>query len=303
MGTDYRIINPVGQEQRTERLATSRAVQFKSVQKTGTREVALTEYGYIPDGDPIPVEYLARITSIRNAATVIAPLQEDILLQVKSQWEPLVSTSLLATGNILVQAATQGKKSLVTKATSRRVWSGSSPMMLSLRLRFEATVDPYKEVAEPCRILQSLALPSEPREGKTNRSEISKHQTIQDISNALSKIPILGPPGPTPFTTEGILNLNRASSELGDITGIVEGLKGGDKIMIELGRFLTFYNVIVREVSSTVPIKFDMHGDPVSATIRIAFETYEMMTVEALSDVYRKTIASENDTGVGSSLG
>lgn len=297
--TDYRIINPVGQEQRTERLSTSKTVQFKSVQKTGTREFTLTEYGHVPDGDPIPVEYLARVTSIRNAATVIAPLQEDILLRVESHWEPLVPASLLATGNILLQASSQGRKSLVTKATSRRVWSGTSPMVLSLRLRFEATADPFKEVAEPCRILQSLALPSEPREGKTNRSEVSKHQTIQDVAGALSKLPILGPPGPTPFTTEGVLNLQRPSNELGDTTGVVEGLKGGDKIMVELGRFVTFYNVIVREVSASVPIKFDQHGNPVSATVSLVFETYEMMTVEGLSDVYRKTVASENDTGVG----
>lgn len=300
--TDYRIINPVGQEQRRERLATSRSVEFKSVQKTGKREFTLTEYGHLADGEPIPVEYLARVTSIRNAATVVAPLQEDILLRVESRWDPLVSASMLATGNIFLQAATHGRKSLVTKSTSRRVWSGTSPMVLSLRMHFEAVADPFKEVAEPCRILQSLALPSEPREGKTNRSEVSKHQMIQDVAGALSKLPILGPPGPTPFTTEGVLNLQRPSNEIGDTTGIVEGLKGGDKIMIELGRFITFYNVIVREVSAAVPIKFDQHGNPVSATVNMVFETYEMMTVEGLSDAFRKTIASENDTGVGRSL-
>jgi hypothetical protein len=119
---------------------------------------------------------------------------------------------------------------------------------------------------------------------------------IQDVANHLDKLPFLGPPGPTPFTTEGVLNLQRASSELGDTTGIVEGLKGGDKIMVELGRFLTFYNVIVREVTATVPIKFDQHGSPVSATVLVIFETYEMMTVEGLSDAYQKTIASPNDT-------
>jgi hypothetical protein len=298
---DRRTINPVGQEQRTERSEVSRET-FKSLQKTGTREFALAEYGYKPDGRPVPIEYLARVTSIRNAATVIAPLQEDILLRVESRWEPLVPTSLLATGNILLQAATKGRKSLVTKATSRRIWSGTSPMTLSLRMHFEATENPFTEVAEPCRLLQSIALPSEPREGKTNRSEISKHQTIQDVSGALSKIPILGPPGPTPFTTEGILNLQRPSNELGDTTSIVEGLKGGDKIMVELGRFVTFFNVIVREVSATVPIKFDPLGNPVSATVNMVFETYEMMTVEGLSDAYRKTAASTNDTGGGQAL-
>jgi hypothetical protein len=82
----------------------------------------------------------------------------------------------------------------------------------------------------------------------------------------------------------------------------VEGLKGGDKIMVELGRFVTFFNVIVREVSATVPIKFDPLGNPVSATVNMVFETYEMMTVEGLSDAYRKTAASTNDTGGGQAL-
>jgi len=293
--TDYRVVNPVGQEQRTER-STGGTVHFKSVGKTGQNRHVLTEYGYRVDGDAIPPEYLAKVTSIRNGATIISPLQNDIMIRVESRWEPLVPTSLLATGNLIVQALTEGRKSLITKATSRRVWSGSSPMILSLRMRFEAVVDPFVEVAEPCRILQSMSLPSEPGGAKANQIGVTNHQMIQDVANHLDKLPFLGPPGPTPFTTEGVLNLQRASSELGDTTGIVEGLKGGDKIMVELGRFLTFYNVIVREVTATVPIKFDQHGSPVSATVLVIFETYEMMTVEGLSDAYQKTIASPNDT-------
>jgi len=292
---DYRIVNPVGQEQRSERFTEGGVAQFQDVQKPGKREFALAEYGYVADGDPVPIEYLARVTSIRNAATVVAPLQDDILLRVESRWEPLVPASLLATGNMAVQIATKGRRSLITKATTRRMWTGTSPMIMSLRMRFEAVSDPLKQVAEPCRILQSIALPSQPENGYAHPARTT-FEKVQQVT--IDKLPLLGPPGPTPFTIEGILNNRQPSSEFEDLTGLAEGLKGGDKIMVELGRFITFYNVVVREVSAAVPIKFDQHGNPISATVNMIFETYEMMTVEGLSDSFQKTVASKNNTGI-----
>lgn len=270
-------------------------------QTTGERKFALSECGYIADGKPVPAEYLTRVTSIRNRTTVISPLQDTLQLRVDSHWEPIVPTSLLSTGNVLLQVATKGRKSLVTRATSRRIWSGSSPMRLSLQMRFEAYMNPFREVVEPCRILQSMALPSESVRAKT-QGEPSAVETALNVAGKLfgvntSSLPFLSPPGPTPFSTEGVLNFQRTSNISKDVTAIQEGLQGGDLIFIELGRFLTFYNVVIRTVSASIPIKFDPHGDPVSATLTVEFETYEMMTTQGLSQAYEKTISSENDSG------
>lgn len=258
----------------------------------------LAECGYRPDSGEVAPEYLARITSLRNAITVIGVLQEDIVTRVESRWEPLIPYSLLAKGNILVQVVTGGRKSLVSKATSRRLWQGSSPMTLSLKLKFEAVENPFTDVVEPVRLLQSMALPTEPtgQTGKVNW-ELAYDQAQQlDLRKAantiLSGLPVLSPPGPTPFTTEGLLNLKGPKGDFSETTKTIEGLKGGDLIMVELGRLLTFYNVVVRTVTGAHAIKFDSNGDAVSAVVDVVFETYEMMTVESLRDSYRKTIVS-----------
>jgi len=232
------------------------------------------EYGYKPDGKPVPEAYLARITSQRNAASIISPLQEDIMMSVESHWSPFLPT-LTANANQFLQLVTGGNVSAITKATTRRIWTGSSPVRLSLRMNFQAVSDPVVEVTEPLRILGSLALPTE-------------------INYASEKtgLPFLGPPGPSPYKLEGLFRK--------DILGMKEGitkmdsLQGGDKITVEIGQFLTFFNVIVKEVSLTVPIKFDINGNPISAKVSVIFETYEMMTSESFEGSFKnKTVPTE----------
>jgi len=271
----------------------------------------LDEYGYKPDGRELPPEYLVRVTSLRNRVTIKSPLQEDIHLKVNSQWVPLLPHNLLTTANLLVQATTLGRRSFITKATTRRIWTGSSPMRLSLKMRFEAVEDEIKEVAFPLYYLSAMALPSQRNltEKEMNASVngslglkigglIGKglkklSEKAEDIATLGGIIPLLCPPGPSPFSTQNILDLRAASSVLPTVvveagTSIFDSLVGGDKIMIELGDFITFYNVIIQEVNSTVPIKFAPSGWPISATVNVGFETYEMMTVEDLRNCFDK---------------
>jgi hypothetical protein len=270
--------------------------QFNKNTKTsgGKKTHVFNEYGYVADGNPTPDEYLVRITSIRNMVSVVGLLQEDITMRVESRWDSFIPTTMLAKGNMLLQLVSEmkgtagGPKSLVTKAASRRLWVGSTPMTLSLKLKFEAINDSFKDVVEPCRILQSLALPSEPGRRDVTPAEVSSAYDQKGITGVIGLLPTLTPPGPSPFSWEGILTSRKPIDEL-NITSIIEGSKGGDRIMLQLGKFLRFDDVIVREVSTTYHARMDMFGDPISADIAVVFETYEIPTVQSLEKAYEKT--------------
>jgi len=250
-------------------------------------EYSFEKYGYVPDGNPVAPEYLVKITSYRNKCTIIGVLQQDIAMRVESRWEYLVPSSLLDIGNKLVQFASRGKWSIITKATSRRVWQGSSPLQISLNLKFEAVENPNREVVQPCLFLQSIALPSSVSYDAAHTEEFlektgikkGSKEFVQGVAGAF-----LAPPGPTPFTTEGLF----ARDNVRNIDDIVKGIQGGDIIKIDIGKFLSFWNVIVKEVSPLFHIKFSEGGDPISGSVNIIFESYEMMTVESLKEVYNK---------------
>lgn len=258
------------------------------LRKTGiAKKFGFYKIGYIyADGLPkVPDEYLVKITSIRNRCTVIAPLQEAISLRVESRWEPFIPADLLSRANIIVQAGTGlfgERRSLVTRATSRRIWQGSTPVTMSLRLKFEAIKDAYREVVLPGRMLQSMALPSDPS---------AKYAAGQDIGKLEALISLaLKPPGPNPFSLDDVLSGNKSFSAMNE-SEVRDSTKSGDFIMIEIGRFLTFFNVIIRESEVSYKTKFAEGGDPIEAEANVIFETYEMMTMESLKDSYDKYTA------------
>jgi len=261
---------------------------FSVGRETPGKGFNLVEYGYQADGEGVPPEYLVRISSLRNRCTVVGVLQEDIQTRVESVWEPFINASMLTTGNMLIQALTGSQSSMISKATSRRLWQGSTPMVISLKLKFEAVNNTFTEVVEPCRLLQCMALPSEPANfrGVSLQAvwDTGKDLFTGGLTKALSNIPFLIPPGPTPFTTEGILSANKRT--MGKID--MEDSTGGDKIFIEIGRFLSFWNIIVKEVPIVHHLKFDSSGNPISAEAQVVFETYEMCTVQSLEDSYNK---------------
>jgi len=247
----------------------------------------LEKYGYVPDGKGVPPEYLVKIISYRNRCTIIGVLQQDIALKVESRWEYLIPSSILDTANRFAQFISKGKWSIITRATSRRIWQGSSPLQISLNLKFEAVENAYKEVVQPCLLLQSIALPSNV---SYDQAKVEKYSEKLGISEDYVKAAgwvagaFLAPPGPTPFTTEGLFSRDNNRN----IDDIVKGIQGGDIIKIDIGRFLSFWNVIVKEVSPLFHIKFSETGDPISGIVNIIFESYEMMTVETLKQCYDK---------------
>jgi len=269
----------------------------------GKRSYSFTEYGYFPDGDAAPPEYLARITSLKNKCSIIGLLQQDIQLRIESRWDNFIPTTMLAKFGALAQAATGGSKSLVSKATSRRMWVGTTPIAINLKLRFEAIQDAFHDVVEPIRILQSLALPSE-GSGYAD-SDVSAGSALTAFAGnpgmdtagkVLDSLPLLSPPGPSPFSWEGFGSSRKQVNEA-NITSILEGMKGGDRILLQLGKFLRFDDVILREVTVNYNIKIDMFGDPTGAEVDLIFETYEIPTVQSLAKAYEK-VDLRNDASV-----
>jgi len=251
-----------------------------------------------PDGAKVPEEYLVTVSSIRNKCSVISILQDPIQMNIASKWEPFIPTTLLNKGNLAAQLVSLGHRSLITKASSRRVWMGTTPISLSLNMKFESISDSSKEVTEAFKTLQQICCPSDPSGGQGisvfDMANALSSLNPGKIKEALSKAPTLIPPGPSPFTMEGVLNL-RSAGNLGGGIGInatEERIDGGDVIIIEIGRFLTFYNVIVNDVKVTVPPKMAISGDPISASVNITFETYEMITREELDKMYTKGVLS-----------
>lgn len=243
----------------------------------------MKEYGYInPDGKALPQDYLVRVTSLRNEASVISPIQEPLRMKSTSKWDAFIPTSAL--GNQALQAATG--RALLTQAMSRRIWSGSSPLILSLHLQFQAIKDSFMEVTEPVRCLQSMALPSDPSRGQgvqTKKFPAVAMSGGKGIVKAVKGLPLLIPPGPTPFQLNGMLDIGKG------IDAFVAKWGGnGDLIIIEWGRLLTFNNVIIQEVSPVIYNMFDPSGNPIKATVDVVFETYEMQTVESLEKAFSK---------------
>jgi len=243
--------------------------------------------GYSPDQDPAPMEYYARITSYRRKSIIIGLLQSSINLAVDSMWDHFLPTAYSEFGWIdnLLQTATG--VSAVTKATMRRKWKGSTPMEMTLTLRFQAISNAKLDVVAPCQELQALALPS----SGTASSNLSSFE------NVWGSLPFLSPPGPSPFVLEGILNTNVDAVLNTKREAILSGSRTGDLIFITLGNFVTFENVIVKKVMVEYEPRFDCNGQPISGTVNILFDTYEMMTTEALDRAYSARVLQNDESG------
>ena len=233
--------------------------------------------GYASDGGMVPEAYKVKITSYRSHTSVIGLMQDSVQLKVASVWTPIVPAGIFAAANAMAQVATGGKTSIVTRATTRRMWSGTSPLIMSLRLKFEAVNDAKREVVEPCRVLQALALPSEPS---------------VDPDNPDSRGILLGPPGPTPYLLNGLVEYKGKNTLLKGVTEYFSRSKNGEYIIVELGNLVAFWNVIVSSVAVSFPPKFTREGFPISADVNIVFETYEMPTMESLSLAYDRARVS-----------
>ena len=195
-------------------------------------------------------------TTSRQPVNIMAFLQEKISMQISSDWKS-AGFQPPEGANAVSQVA--WGRSLVSTVASRRIWAGSTPLEMSLLLRFEAYSNILNEVIQPIARLQGMVCA---REGGLGGN-------------------FLIPPGPNPFK----FTLGNVSSALGNQTF----LGTGDVISINIGQFLTFPSVII----SSVAVDWDPRmGDqgPVGANATVTFSTYEMVTQEKLVAMYNKAV-------------
>jgi len=91
---------------------------------------------------------------------IIADMPEETNTAVGSEWEAMLPNSLAdasaAAGGL---AKTIAGTNLVSQALSQQVWVNSSPIEIPITLQFAAVENAYKEVVQPMRALEKLALP------------------------------------------------------------------------------------------------------------------------------------------------
>jgi hypothetical protein len=221
------------------------------------------------DGDRLSDAYVIKVRSKALKYTVIAFMQDKIGVRVGSNWEPFLP---LGTVGKVAQDAFQAlfKKALVTRFTSRRIWRGTSPIEMNLTFNFQAIDDPYNEVVLPAQVLMQMCLPGEG----------------ERFANT---IPLLTPPGPSPYKIGGgneeVIDYNRVNANKSSKDNIQSGLKylgKGDEIDIKIGNFMHYKSVIIKDVQPVFDTRMHKSGYPIGAEVNIVFETYEIMTKEAL---------------------
>lgn len=206
----------------------------------------------------VPDAYIVQIEN--NDWEVRAVLQDKLSLTVTSEWEPFVDMSGISN---LIHGAVQfaSHRALVSRWTSRRIWKGTSPLRITLTLKFEAVYDAGREVTDACLALQQMVLPGQPKK--------------------FLGVPLLAPPGPSPHLYEG--EENDFVKKVGDWAK-----EGGDEINIIIGKLMEFKSVIIKDAQTNIEPKFTVEGDPVGATVDLVFETYEIFTKDAIAEAYMK---------------
>ena len=152
-----------------------------------------------------------------NEFTIYGFLQDKITLEASSEWGGITqgmpgSDDLFKLADTVTQAV--AGRTLRSTLSTRRIWNGSAPISITMKLKFEAFSDPFREVIQPCMGLQGLTLP---RDG---------------LGNAVGLIP----PGPNPFD----ISLNGEPEN-----------ERGENISLNIGGFLHFDSVIVKSVRVT----------------------------------------------------
>jgi len=225
----------------------------------------ITMLGY--KGERVENPYIVTVRSrdehYNDILIIRSILQEDVQMRTSGRWEGfgLGTTLLTAQAEKMVQWI--WKASTTVSWLSRRVWQGTTPIELNLSLRFEAEENELEEVVKPTLALQQLALPGR-RVVRGAVGEWFLGKFGGKAAESPEGITAVYPPGPSPFR----------SGE-------------GDIITIKVGDFLEFKQVVVKNIDVKYPPKFTRDGRPISSSVSVQFETYEIVTKGDLNEIYK----------------
>ena len=214
------------------------------------------------------IKYMVSIQTRNPTMNLTAFLQDKFSFNVTSDWTDSGSMSgLHAALSDAVQLVTGA--SLVNTMATRRKWRGSSPISLTMKLKFEAFENVKNEVIAPCAKLQSLVLPS----------------GGYDIGLGEGEKFALNPPGPNPFYLEKYKDVG---------PGGTAPFKEGQVTSVTIGNFLTFSSVIVSSVDVVFESRMGTDG-PIGAEVTVVFQTYEMLTKDRLDAAYHGVLVETTE--------
>jgi len=200
--------------------------------------------------------------------TVNGYLQDKITINALSTWKGAtqdipgwseIERTLTGVGNVVGQALLN--RTTISTWMTRRIWAGSTPISINMKLKFEAFDDPEREVVLPCAVLQGLLFP---RGGINGTGLIT--------------------PGPNPFDVNP---KGEPKSER------------NETISLNIGNgFLKLDTVIVKDVRVTFENRMGDSG-PIGAEVELAIESYQMPTREELLAMYTLAKSSARGSTVG----
>jgi hypothetical protein len=183
--------------------------------------------------------YLIYVSSSQHG-TVVSRAPQNIALSVDAEWEPALN--LGSVGNVALLALQEGLGITPRyKFTTAQIWTGQSPIEISLELQFQAEESSRKDVIDPILALMKMAMPRPSDTG------------------------LLKPPGPRLFNSKP---------------------EDNDRIVVEIGNFLSFDAVSVIDVSPNYDLLMSVDDEPMSATCTVRFRTIYALNTEEIQRMF-----------------
>lgn len=250
---------------------------------------------YIPDP-----YYTVTITQYGDKASptvVQAYMPDDITFDFSSEF----STPFAEIGGAIaafnnVSRVFGGK--IGANILSMQVWDGSSPLELTLPLRFVAFTNTKTDVVEKIRRLTAMSLPSSDTPGATNSQVASigylkspgprikfgtggglaqaGEQAVEVTKNTGGAIVDAGVNLASNLTGQGLVDfLGRLiKATANGINGLLELIEIENKITVRLGSYAYLECVVIKGVSAAYDVKCDKDGLWIDATVDVRMVTF-----------------------------
>lgn len=215
--------------------------------------------------------FFAFITSTIHD-NVVARLPEEVPITISSEWEaPIAGAFSGLRGKIadFTLRETTGV-TLKNQLFTSQIWSGSSPIEMTIPLEFYADRDPLREVLLPIIALSKMALPRYNNTELTDKANRSIQKAIDELGITAKNLEL------KPLTAPGPLIFDAETSEV-----------KSDEITIQLGEFLLFKRVIITNVDMNFNTRdLVKEGKPLRASCEVTFRTIQSLTGEDFAGMF-----------------